>query len=151
MKIGIDIKDSDISRALIIKLKNEGYYIVNMALDKNEIIGEEVFKETLLANTAKLDFFLLIKNNQEDDEVKIYFKNQNLSKLFSEELIESLKQNGINNTNIYKGEEFYIIQNVESPTVIIKVNINKNKIKEKELIESIVYCIKFIRDKFYKK
>ena len=56
MKIGIDINNSDISRAVRNQLKNKDYYIVDMSLERKNLIGEEVFKKTILANISNLDF-----------------------------------------------------------------------------------------------
>lgn len=147
MKVGIDIDKLHISRAVIDELKNEGYYVVNMTLDKNEPVGEEVFKKTILANSAKLDFFLLIKTDSSQKGINVYYKNNILSKNFSVEFINSLKGLGFDNLNIFEGEEFYLIQNVKAPTVIVKVNILNKKIQEDELIKSILYCIKCIKGK----
>lgn len=147
MKVGIDIDKLHISRAVINELKNEGYYVVNMTLDKNEPVGEEVFKKTILANSAKLDFFLLIKTDSSQKGINIYYKNNILSKNFSVEFINSLKGLGFDNLNIFEGEEFYLIQNVKAPTVIVKINILNKKIQEDELIKSILYCIKCIKGK----
>ncbi|WP_024613552.1 N-acetylmuramoyl-L-alanine amidase [Clostridium sp. Ade.TY] len=147
MKVGIDIDKLHISRAVIDELKNEGYYVVNMTLDKNEPVGEEVFKKTILANSAKLDFFLLIKTDSSQKGINVYYKNNILSKNFSVEFINSLKGLGFDNLNIFEGEEFYLIQNVKAPTVIVKINILNKKIQEDELIKSILYCIKCIKGK----
>lgn len=147
MKVGIDIDKLHISRAVINELKNEGYYVVNMTLDKNEPVGEEVFKKTILANSAKLDFFLLIKTDSSQKGINVYYKNNILSKNFSVEFINSLKRLGFDNLNIFEGEEFYLIQNVKAPTVIVKINILNKKIQEDELIKSILYCIKCIKGK----
>lgn len=147
MKVGIDIDKLHISRAVIDELKNEGYYVVNMTLDKNEPVGEEVFKKTILANSAKLDFFLLIKTDSSQKGINVYYKNNILSKNFSVEFINSLKRLGFDNLNIFEGEEFYLIQNVKAPTVIVKINILNKKIQEDELIKSILYCIKCIKGK----
>lgn len=147
MKVGIDIDNLDISRAVINELKNEGYYVVNMSLDKGEPIGEEVFKKAILANSAKLDFFLLIKTQSNQDNINVYYKNNTLSKYFSIKFIKSLKQFGTNNLIMYRGEEFYLIKNIKAPTVIIKLNTDNKKIQKDKLIKSILYCIECIKDK----
>lgn len=149
MKVGIDIDNVDISRAVINELKNEGYYVVNMSLDKCEPIGQEVFKKAILANSAKLDFFLLIKTQSNQNNIHVYYKNNTLSKYFSIKFIKLLNKFGINNLRINKGEEFYLIKNINAPTVIIKLNIDNKKIQKDELIKSILYCIECIKDKYF--
>ena len=108
MKIGIDINCSDISRAVRTELKKKGYYIVDMFLEEKIIIGEEVFKKAILINTSKLDFFLLVQINEEEENIKIYYKDK-ISKDFSLRLQRKLRAIGINNINYNNGNKFYII------------------------------------------
>lgn len=143
MKIGIDINNRDISRAVKKELKEKGYYVVDMSLEEKNI-GEKLFKKVLLINSSKLEFFLSLEILVGNGSIDIYYKEEN-SKKFSEKMIESIKDIGIKKITLNDGKDFYLIKNSKVPTVIIKLNIEDEiKDKEKILVDSIIESIKDI-------
>ncbi|MDQ0148462.1 hypothetical protein ACFO6R_02065 [Eubacterium multiforme] len=144
MKIGIDINYSDISRAVRTELKKKGYYIVDMSLEEKIIIGEEVFKKAILINTSKLDFFLLVQINEEEENTKIYYKDK-ISKDFSLKLQRKLRAIGINNINYNNGNKFYLMKNTDVPTVIIKMNLEEIEDKKEDLIKILISSLESLK------
>lgn len=146
MKIGIDINNSDISRAVRNQLKNKDYYIVDMSLEEKKLIGEEVFRKTILANTSNLDFLISVEINNGNNSIYIYYENEVLSKSFSEEFIKYVDSLGVRNTEFSNGEEFYLIKNTKCPTAIIKINLKDINMKKENIIKNMIKCIDYIKD-----
>lgn len=146
MKIGIDINNSDISRAVRNQLKNKDYYIVDMSLERKNLIGEEVFKKTILANISNLDFLISVEINKGNNNIYIYYENKKLSKLFSKEFIKCADNIGVNSIKLSNGEEFYLIKNTKCPTVIIKINLEDINTQKENIIKDMIKCIDYIKD-----
>lgn len=146
MKIGIDINNSDISRAVRDQLKNKDYYVVDMSLEEKKSIGEEVFRKTILANTSNLDFLISVQINKGNNSINVYYENQQLSKNFSEEFIKCVDKLGATNTKFNNGEEFYLIKNTKVPTSIIKINLQDVNIQKENIVQNIIHCIECIRN-----
>lgn len=145
MKIGIDINNSDISRAVRNQLKNKDYYVVDMSLEEKKSIGEEVFIKTILANTSNLDFLISVQINKGNNSINVYYENQQLSKNFSEEFIKCVDKLGAINTKFSNGEEFYLIKNTKAPATIIKMNLKDIDIQKENIVKNIIHCIECIR------
>lgn len=146
MKIGIDINNSDISRAVRNQLKNKDYYIVDMSLERKNLIGEEVFKKTILANISNLDFLISVEINKGNNNIYIYYENKKFSKLFSKEFIKCADNIGVNSIELSNGEEFYLIKNTKCPTVIIKINLEDINTQKENIIKDMIKCIDYIKD-----
>lgn len=146
MKIGIDINNSDISRAVRNQLKNKDYYIVDMSLEEKKLIGEEVFKKTILANISNLDFLISVEINKGNDNIYIYYENKVLSKSFSKEFKKCADDIENSDIELSNGEEFYIIKNTKCPTVIIKMNLKDINIQKENIIKDMIKCIDYIKD-----
>lgn len=145
MKIGIDINNSDISRAVRNQLKSKGYYVVDMSLEEKKAIGEEVFRKTILANTSNLDFLISVQINEGNNVVDVYYEDKELSKKFSEEFIKCIDKLGVFNAKFNNGEEFYLIKNTKATTSIIKMNLQNIDMQKENIVQNIISCIECIR------
>ncbi|GAA0070593.1 hypothetical protein UT300003_21170 [Clostridium sardiniense] len=145
MKIGIDINNSDISRAVRNQLKSKGYYVVDMSLEEKKSIGEEVFRKTILANTSNLDFLISAQINEGNNIVDVYYEDTELSKKFSEEFIKCIDKLGVSNAKFNNGEEFYLIKNTKASTSIIKMNLQNIDMQKENIVQNIISCIEYIR------
>ncbi|EGT3616626.1 hypothetical protein FHH43_10335 [Clostridium perfringens] len=136
MKYALDINDSYLREALIRKLKEDGNLTIDCFNDEC-CLGESFFKKVLLSNTTKADIFIRITRELgKEKKVEILGDDEILRRVVSLNLEDVVDSLGLTQICIKSGKGLYLVKNLESLCLIIKIsdgqleNINQERLKD---------------------
>lgn len=136
MKFGIDVNIEKLCNIVIEKIKGNGYIAVDLTWEKWLNKGQEVFKKVLLANITNIDFFIGIEFIKNYNECRIFYSNNELSKACSIKIKKILSED-IDNIICEDGNCLYLIKNIDSPGIYIRIPEGRNDYNIK-IIEKII-------------
>jgi len=137
LKFGIDVNQEYLCKRTLEKIKEKGHTIVDLTVEKWPNKGQEVFKKVLLANITNIDFYIGIEFIEYNEEYKIFYSDNECSKICSFKIKESLK---VKSENIIceDGNHLYLIKNMNSPGIYIVIPLKENKKENIEIIDNLI-------------
>ncbi|NKF08622.1 hypothetical protein J1C67_12710 [Clostridium gasigenes] len=137
MKFGVDVNNEYMCKRVLEKIKDSGNIIVDLTVEKWQNKGQEVFKKVLLANITNIGFYIGIEYNKNHEECKIFYSNNEYSKTCSFKVKESLSGE-IQNITCEDGTYLYLIKNMNSPGVYIKIPLRENNEDNIKIVDNII-------------
>ena len=137
MKFGVDVNNEYMCKRVLEKIKDSGNIIVDLTVEKWQNKGQEVFKKVLLANITNIGFYIGIEYNKNNEECKIFYSNNEYSKTCSFKVKESLSGE-IQNITCEDGTYLYLIKNMNSPGVYIKIPLKENNEDNIKIVDNII-------------
>lgn len=124
MKYCLDINSKEVLEFIDKELENKGYFIV--CLNEFEFLNKNksIKKKSLIVNIIGIDFYFIIEFKNNIEKYEIYYSNFERSIKLSEKIKYIL-----NNENIIyeNGEKFYLVKNINAPTIYIRIPIKYKK------------------------
>ncbi|MGL4850532.1 MAG: hypothetical protein ACRC28_16700 [Clostridium sp.] len=151
MKIGLDCNIKRFSENIVDFLK-DSFFIVDMFMEKRKNEGYDVHRRVLEANSSRLDLFIGIYLSEENDEdnTVIYYDKTFFSKSIASYIYDNLR--GIyKDRNLYLrggGDEFYILKEIEAPSILILGGENGEELKLEAAMKEIIKQIFEVEKKF---
>lgn len=136
MKFGVDVNKEELNKRALEIIKDNGHLIVDLTLEKWANKGQEVFKKVLLATITNVEFYIGIEFTESEEDCKIFYSNNEISKIFSLKIKGSLNSE-IKNVICENGNHLYLIRNMECPGLYIKAPLTIDKKKNMKVIDLI--------------
>lgn len=137
MKFGVDVNNEYMCKRVLEKIKDSGNIIVDLTVEKWQNKGQEVFKKVLLANITNIGFYIGIEYKKNNEKCKIFYSNNEYSKICSFKVKESLSGE-IQNITCEDGSYLYLIKNMNSPGVYIKIPLKENNEDNIKIVDNII-------------
>ncbi len=141
MKIGLDSNNREFAKSIVKKIREENFFLIDMSIDKHKNEGYEIYKKTMLANATRLDLFIGIyfkSNTEKKEELSIFYDDTFLGEYFSNYIYDNLGlEYGKEILRLKKGESFYLLKNIKTPSLIIKGNLI-DKVRFQESLKRVI-------------
>lgn len=137
MKFGVDVNNEYLCKRVLEKIKDNGHIMVDLTVEKWSNKGQEVLKKVLLANITNIDFYIGIEYKKSYEEYKIFYSNNEYSKTCSFKIKETLSSE-IENITCVDGTHLYLIKNMNSPGIYIKMPLKENNEDNIKILDRLI-------------
>lgn len=142
MKYAIDIDDESIKQQLMDTLSKDGHTVVDCLQEKNLEVIESHQRKVVLSNSTKAQVFLrFIEVNGDHDKLELFGDEEILSSMMSLDLEKIIDDLQLEQLCFKNGKELYLIKNLESLCIIVRLTTKKN-IERNKIFEMLYTLIK---------